>query len=241
MNTIAKFLLVLFTTLLFNSCENNDESKLVPKLNLKIPSSNNISKESRFEEIIVKVYDSKNNWLNESGEIFSGNFDQDGKIEIPNKSLVDEKEYYIDAYTPNRIFSNWGSNIYKATTATDSFQNIFFSSNGSKFLGEWKFSSIINQRSEDLIKTPISLEITKDFKLNLIDEINGQLINVNYEITNIISEQLQLNLIKVDPKPEDYTYITEWFVNYVTETDSMRFPTSNFDFKIGDDYAYTRK
>lgn len=232
---IKKSLLFFVSVFTFISCEDDISN---PKATFKLDEDlhQELLNQYSFDEINVKVYENENNWINESNELFSGKLNNNGTIEIDDIELIGHS-YYIDIFTDDRKWNNWGDNEFKA-----SFNSTNFLVLGIKpFVGEWNLSDINQQGSEALIRTPLTISIQKDFKLNFTDNINGEIVNIEYDIINIISEgYFDMEIIENQTNNLAYTYPSEWFLYYVDELDFIIMPNTSISDNTAVEYIYSK-
>lgn len=233
---IKKTLLFFISIFVLISCEkNNSNRSLTIKLNEDLHQE--LLNQYSFNDINVKVYDNKNDWANESNELFSGKLNNNGVIEINDIRLTGQN-YYLDIFTDDMKWNNWGDNKFE-----ESFSSTIFIILGIKpFVGEWNLSSINQQGNENLVRIPLNISIQKDFKVNFTDSVNGEIVTVKYDITNIIDNgYFDMEINENQTNNSEYIYPSEWFIYYVNEFDFIIMPNRSISDNTAIEYTYTKE
>lgn len=171
------------------SCSGDDN--LPPKVTTKFwfqlqEIDTTYSDEYTFSDFNIDIYENKENWLSETGQIFSGKFDSTGEMIIENDKIEDGKTYFVDIYTDDDFLSNWGLDSFRRRT-TNSFADQVFLTPGKRAMGEWEFLSREFISDDERERFPVSLTVYKDFNVEIIDSTaNGTLLEKKVRVRDIL-------------------------------------------------------
>jgi len=214
-------LTILFTITLslFTNCSKDEDTTTVtPTTELPlIILEKELSEGYSFEDFNYDVYLTKEDYLNETNKIHTGNFDSNGEVHIYENISLSQR-YYVDIYTDDNHLSNW------YFTDFEEFENsiVFYASKGSytparifentkTFIGKWEFVNYFLFGLDDYtnLKTERThLIINKDFTMTSHESYNDIDITVNYTFLG----SNQINRLSITPSEEAYPASTE--INY---------------------------
>ncbi len=204
---------IIFTYLLvvcLFSCATDDAEEQLNAINIQIDLSQVVEYSSDYEytDFLVKVYASKEDYFNEVNAVFSGGIDATGKISISEN--LEEKSYYVDIYTEDKVLSNWkvtdldvdASNIIKFYPAdTNEFYSEVYMRDNRKFVGNWSFISYehVNNGNEERTDK-VFLSINKDFTATSYETYGG----IAYQLHFKLLGNSNLELVAIEPSPDNY-------------------------------------
>ncbi|MEL6559479.1 MAG: hypothetical protein AAFQ94_14915 [Bacteroidota bacterium] len=218
------FVFVLLSLVLF-ACGDSEDELPKPFLRITVNPDEEFAKTNSFTDLMIIVYENESDWVNQSNEIFSGSFDEEGKEDLSSIGLVNGQKVYADIFTADGVWSNWGDNIFEANG--DSFITL----HTTAVIGDWKLSSIRNQINDMPDQTPINLSISKDFKLMInYDDDDMQ----SFTITSVSDAGMNVE----SDDFIDFFLDTKGFIPYNTETKELYIPISSGD--PGTEFVFER-
>ena len=199
----------IFIICLFSCSENDTEEQLnVINIQIDLDQVEEYSNAYEYTDFMVEVYGSKEDYFSEVNAVFSGNIDASGKISISEN--LEEKSYYVDIYTEDKVLSNWevidldvdASNIIKFSPANtnESYSTVYITDH-RKFVGNWSFLSyeqINNDNDERTDK--VFLSINKEFTATSYETYDG----VAYQLHFKLLGNGYLELVTIKPSPDNY-------------------------------------
>ncbi len=222
---MIKYFIFCLTGMLLISCGNSDEGTLEAFLTLEVNANDKWSENYTFTDLNIRVYGNKSDWIDESNELFSGNFDETGKINLTNIGLIPEQEVYVDVFTTDNVWSNWGDNLFETGT-------YFINLHSTAVIGVWDFSFIRNQINNMPENMPKSFTISKDLKLNMTFE-NNEI--QRFLITSVYENGMDIKMDECSP----VFYAYEGIVIYNDETEELYLPILSGD--PGTEYVFKEK
>ena len=203
---------IIFTYLLvvcLFSCATDDAEEQLNAINIQIDLSQveEYSNDYDHTDFMVKVYDSKEDYFNEVNAVFSGNIDATGKISISEE--LQEKSYYVDIYTEDKVLSNWevmdidldASNIIKFSPDTNESYSTVNMTDHRRFVGNWSFLSYEQINNENEERTDkVFLSINKDFTATSYETYDG----VAYQLHFKLLGNGNVQLVTIQPSPDNY-------------------------------------
>ncbi len=228
---------LLFIILL--SC--SSEESTVGHINIEIDSIPvEYKDEYTFNDFKIKVYTTKEDYLNETNAIFSGDIDASGKIAI-SEGITRYKSYFVDIYTEDKVLSNWKADdlnvdssnviIFYAGDVPSFFHTVYIYDLRA-LVGEWDFFNFEQFQSYDRAVRN-KLVIKKDFTIQSFESYNNVDYTFNYDYT---TSGIKLN--SVTPSEEGYPFhdnirnpdvLTFW---YGHEDKTLRFLDYSFEYVI---------
>ncbi|MEP2240475.1 MAG: hypothetical protein ABJI22_19060, partial [Maribacter sp.] len=192
------------------SCSENDTEEQLNLINIQL-NLNQVEEYSNaydFTDFMVKVYDSKEDYFNETNAVFSGNIDATGKISISEN--LEEKSYYVDIYTEDKVLSNWevidldvdASNIIKFSPANNNeFYAEVYMTDNRRFVGNWSFLSYeeINNDNEERTHK-VFLSINKEYTATSYETYE----EVAYQLHFKLLGNGLLELAAIEPSSDNY-------------------------------------
>ena len=140
--------------------------------------------------------------------VFSGNIDASGKISISEN--LEEKSYYVDIYTEDKVLSNWQvtdldvdtSNIIKFYTAnTNEFYAEVYMKDNRRLVGNWSFLSYEHINNDNEERTDkVFLSINKEFTATSYETYEG----IAYQLHFKLLGNGYLELVTIQPSPDNY-------------------------------------
>lgn len=190
------------------SCSSNDAEEQLNVINIQLDLSqvDEYSNAYDYTDFRVAVYDSKEDYFNEVNMVFSGNVDASGKISISED--LEDKSYYVDIYTEDKVLSNWevmdidASNIIKfsPTNTNESYSTVYMTDN-RKFVGNWSFLSYKNFNNDnDETTDKVFLSINKEYTATSYETYKG----VAYQLHFKLLGNGYLELAAIEPSPDNY-------------------------------------
>lgn len=203
---------IIFTYLLvvcLFSCATDEAEEQLNAINIQIDLSEveEYSNDYEYTDFIIKVYGSKEDYFNEVNAVFSGNIDATGKISISEE--LQEKSYYVDIYTEDKVLSNWevmdldldASNIIKFSPDTNESYSTVNMTDHRRFVGNWSFLSYEQINNEDEERTDkLFLSINKEYTATSYETYDG----VAYQLHFKLLGNDYLELVTIQPSPDNY-------------------------------------
>ncbi len=237
---MIKKLLLALVSILALSCSSEYEPP-APRLWFQLSEfEEELQNKYSFSDINYKIYNTQEEWAQETNALFSGKFDETGELTIEN--LPGSKEYYVDIYTDDNFLSNWGLNFSDSSSMA-----VFRSNEGSGLphgfninkssktaLGEWRLNQVIQQGgpSPSQDRTFVDLTINKDFEVIITDSIEGVEYKAKYTIMSMRDDRLDLELKSVSPRFNEL-FRDEAVISIVDENESiiLSFEGINIEYK----------
>ncbi|WP_300024194.1 hypothetical protein [uncultured Maribacter sp.] len=192
------------------SCSSNDAEEQLNVINIQLDLSqvDEYSNAYDYTDFKVAVYDSKEDYFNEANTMFSGNVDASGKISISED--LEDKSYYVDIYTEDKVLSNWevmdidvdASNVIKfsPTSTNESYSTVYMTDN-RRFVGNWSFLSYENINNDNEERThKVFLSINKEYTATSYETYEG----VAYQLHFKLLGNGHMELVAIEPSPDNY-------------------------------------
>ncbi|WP_291967986.1 hypothetical protein [Maribacter sp.] len=192
------------------SCSSNDAEEQLNVVNIQLDLSqvDEYSNAYDYTDFKVAVYDSKEDYFNEANTMFSGKVDASGKISISED--LEDKSYYVDIYTEDKVLSNWevmdidvdASNVIKfsPTSTNESYSTVYMTDN-RRFVGNWSFLSYENINNDNEERThKVFLSINKEYTATSYETYEG----VAYQLHFKLLGSGHMELVAIEPSPDNY-------------------------------------
>ncbi|WP_324024891.1 hypothetical protein QSV08_16930 [Maribacter sp. BPC-D8] len=207
---MKKIIFTYLSLIFLFGCSSNDTEEQLNLISIQIDLDQveEYSDDYEYTDFMVKVYDTKEDYFNEVNAVFSGNIDATGKISISEN--LEEKSYYVDIYTEDKVLSNWevidldvdASNIIKFSPANtnESYSTVYMTDH-RKFVGNWSFLSYeqINNDNEERTDK-VFLSINKEYTATSYETYDG----VAYQLHFKLLGNGYLELVTIQPSSDNY-------------------------------------
>lgn len=207
---MKKIIFTYISVICLFSCSTNDTEEQSNFINIQIDLDQVVEYSNAYDytDFRVAVYGSKEDYFSEVNAVFSGIIDATGKISISEN--LEEKSYYVDIFTEDKVLSNWQvtdldvdtSNIIKFNTAnTNEFYSAVYMKDNRRLVGNWSFLSyeqINNDNDERTDK--VFLSINKEFTATSYETYRG----IAYQLHFKLLGNGNLELVTIEPSPDNY-------------------------------------
>lgn len=207
---MKKIIFTYLSIICLFSCSQNDSEEQLNFINIQLDLDQveEYSDAYDYTDFRVAVYGSKEDYFSEVNAVFSGSIDASGKISISEN--LEEKSYYVDIYTEDKVLSNWQvtdldvdtSNIIKFYTAnTNEFYAEVYMKDNRRLVGNWSFLSYEHINNDNEERTDkVFLSINKEFTATSYETYEG----IAYQLHFKLQENGYLELVTIEPNPDNY-------------------------------------